>query len=63
MTFREHAAIAMYMAGSGPGPLPRDAVKAAQRLADEACEQWGHELDDPLKSEYCERCGKKASEF
>ena len=48
LTFREQAAIALYVSDT------RRTVEMAQKLAEACCEAWGH---DGLMSCKCDRCG------
>jgi len=70
LSFREQAAIAIYTSAQC---LKKEAVASAQNLADECCEQMGHEPwpvvpydhrvwrtgPEALKTDqlYCRRCG------
>ena len=69
MTFRESAALqtlyAIVRGARGTGGIDhtaRDAIVAAQTLANTACEMWGHE-PKPIRGPkrygiaICERCG------
>ena len=72
-TFRERAAIAFAAAPWEPDVLwDKEAVQAADSLAKEACEQWGHDWswaserrtgaeppdrEEPSACWVCDRCG------